>query len=83
MWMSLMDILFLIFIDTLPDVIKSQLGIYATDTNIYSCLIRKSVRFNKVKLADDIENDLLLTGGKWLINFNGSKIKLLSFQSSF
>ena len=51
-------ILFLIFINDLPDNILSQLAIYADDTTIYSCLGKTNDRFEKVELAADVEVDL-------------------------
>ncbi len=44
-------ILFLIFINDLPDNIIQQLAIYADDTTIYSCLGKTNEVFDKVELA--------------------------------
>ena len=51
-------ILFLIFINDLPDNILSQLAIYADDTTIYSCLGKTNDHFDKVELAAELEVDL-------------------------
>lgn len=51
---------FLIFLNDHPAVISSQLGIYADDTTIYSCLHIKFDRPDKLKLAAALEMDLFL-----------------------
>ncbi len=75
--------LFLIFINDLPEAIDSQVGIYADDTTIYSCLKNKSSVADKTNLAVRLEMDLqsVVNWGKnWLVNFNASKTKLLSIN---
>ena len=72
-------ILFLIFINDLPDNILSQLAIYADDTTIYSCLGKTNDHFDKVELAADLEVDLRTFTEwveKWLVSFNASKTKV-------
>ena len=76
-------ILFLIFINDLPDNILSQLAIYADDTTIYSCFGKTNDHFDKVELAADLEDDLRTVaewGEKWLVSFNATKTKLLSIN---
>ena len=76
-------ILFLIFINDLPDNILSQLAIYADDTTIYSCLGKTNDHFDKVELAAEVEVDLRTVaewGEKWLVSFNATKTKLLSIN---
>ncbi len=46
---------FLIFINDLLDIISSQVGIYADDTIIYSCLNSKSIRADKFHLVIALE----------------------------
>ncbi|CAE1157727.1 unnamed protein product [Acanthosepion pharaonis] len=75
--------LFLIYINDLPDAVTSQVGIYADDTTIYSCLKNKSSLADKTHLAVRLEKDLqsIVNWGKiWLVNFNASKTKLLSIN---
>lgn len=47
--------LVLIFIIVLLDGISSQFGIYSDDTTIYTCLVRKSDQFVKVKSASGLK----------------------------
>ncbi|CAE1315900.1 unnamed protein product [Acanthosepion pharaonis] len=75
--------LFLIYINDLPDAITSQVGIYADDTPIYSCLKNKSSLADKTHLTVRLEKDLqsiVNWGMNWLVNFNFSKTKLLSIN---
>lgn len=50
--------LFLIFINNIPDVISSQLGIYVDDVTIYPCLSSKSNRPDKEKMATALKKGL-------------------------
>ena len=78
-------ILFLIFINDLPDNILSQLANYGDDTTIYSCLGITNYHFDKVGLAAELEVDLHTVykwGEKWFVSFNVSKAKLLSIYNS-
>lgn len=55
---------------------------YADSITIYSYLNSKSGIIDKTKLAASLEKDLQPVvdwGRKWLVNFNASKMKLLSF----
>lgn len=67
-------ILFLISISDLPNAISSCLYIYAEDPTIYTCLSVKSDRFDEVKLATDLKNDLQSVNRdkKWLVNLQES-----------
>lgn len=70
--------LFLIFINNLPFDCN-----YADDIPIYSCLNGKFDRFDKVRFAADLKNDLqsvVIWGKIWFVNFNAFKTKLLSFD---
>ena len=75
--------IFLVFITDLPDEVLSRIGIYADDTTLYSNL-GKSVFFSeKVKSVGELELDLrsiMEWGDRWLVTFNATKTKLLSFN---
>ena len=74
--------LFLVFINDLPDEVLSRIGIYADDTTLYSCL-GKAGAFERVESAVELEVDLhsiVEWGNKWLVSFNATKTKLLSFN---
>ena len=67
--------LFLVFINDLPDEVLSRIGICADDTTLYSSL-------GKVESAGELEFDLrsiVEWGDRWLVTFNATKTKLLSF----
>ena len=51
-------ILFLIFINDLPDYLMCRVGTFADDTTLYSGLPKPSCFFDKVELAADLESDL-------------------------
>lgn len=68
---------FLIFINDFPDVISSQLDIYADGTTIYACL---SIKSNKVNLAAALVKDLqsvVNCSKKWPVK---KKKKMFSFD---
>ena len=70
------------FINHLPDEVISRIWIYANDTTLYSRL-GKSVFFEKMESAGKLELDLRSIeewGDRWLITFNATKTKLLSFN---
>ena len=73
--------LFLLFINDLPDhIIKSLVSVYADDTTLYG---RTSKIQDEESLAADLSSDLenIQNWGKeWLVTFNASKTKLLSFH---
>ena len=72
----------LLFINGLPDEVLLRIGIYADDTTLYSSL-GKSVFFEKVESAGELELDLhsiVKWGERWLVTFNATKTKLLSFN---
>ena len=77
-------LLFLIFINDLPDEILSKLAIYADDTTLYSSLERsKEIEWDRLELAADLEYDLRTItewGDQWLVSFNSAKTKLLSIN---
>ena len=74
--------LFLVFINDLPNEILSRIGIYADSTILYFSL-GKSVFFEKVESASEIELDLhsiVEWGDRWLVTFIATKMKLPSFN---
>ena len=74
--------LFQVFINVLPDEVLSRIGSYADDTTLYSSL-GKSVFLEKVESAGELEFDLhsiVEWGDRWLVTFNATKSKLLSFN---
>ena len=76
-------ILFLVFINDLPDDLISKVSVYADDTSIYSSLDKKSELFDRIELAADLEHDLSTLsdwGSNWLLTFNQKKTKLLSIN---
>ena len=74
-------ILFLIFINDLPDhIIKSFVDIFADDTTLYGSTSNK---ITDRDLADSLSSDLdsiVQWGNNWLVTFNASKTKLVSFH---
>ena len=54
----LSPILFLFFINHLPDDLMCRVGIFADDRTLYSGLPKPSCIFEKVELAADLESDL-------------------------
>jgi len=80
-------ILFLVFINDLPDKeeIFCDIGIFADDTSIYKCSEGRPGDFEQAELAGSLELDLarfLEWGSDWRVSFNASKTKLLSIHRS-
>ena len=72
-------ILFLLYINDLPDDVICDIAIYADDTTLYSNCDWAS------ELASELESDLRDTvdwGKKWLVDFNPWKTQLVSFGQS-
>ena len=72
--------LFLIFINDLPLDIVSSLNMYADDTTVYG---QTSKTCSDTVLAANLTSDLehvVKWGKSWLVSFNSSKTKLLSFH---
>ena len=73
--------LFLLFINDLPDsLIRSFIDIFADDSTIYGLTSKK---VNHADLASNLSSDLSVTvhwGEKWLVKFNASKTKLVTFH---
>lgn len=76
-------ILFLLFINDLPDEMMSELAMFADDTSLYSTVSEKTCFFDRLELASSLESDLRSAtdwGKQWLVTFNSSKTKLLSIN---
>ena len=71
-------ILFVIFIDDLPDVVKSTVKIFADDTKL-----SREVRYvdGSEKLQQDLDN-LVLWSQQWQLDFNESKCKVIHMGTS-
>ena len=73
-------ILFLLYINDLPDNVICDIAIYADDTTLYSKSDRASDLWQQLELASELESDLRDTvdwGSKWLVDFNAGKIQLV------
>ena len=78
-------ILFLLYINDLPDDAICNIAIYADDTALYSKCDRASDLWQQLELASELESDLRDTvdwGKKWLVDFNAGKTQLVSFDRS-
>ena len=82
-------ILFLIFINDLPDNVLCKLSMYADDTTLYQSLdsqgtaTKNEAQWAKFEMAADLEYDLRTItewGDSWLVSFNATKTKLLSIN---
>ena len=63
-------LLFILFINDLPDCLKSSVKIFADDLKLIANLSDKTVIDNDLKSLEDWE-------GKWLLEFNSEKCKVL------
>ena len=69
-------LLFLLYVNDLPDQIKTNIRMFADDTKIWS---QVSCPGDTVKLQEDL--DMLGEWSKqWLLNFNPQKCKLMHLQ---
>ena len=78
-------ILFLLYINDLPDDVICNIAIYADDTTLYSKCDQASDLWQQLELASELESDLWDTvdwGKKWLVNVNAVKTQLVSFDRS-
>ncbi len=67
-------ILFVIFINDLPETVKSQIYLFADDTKIYSGISNLE---DSEQLQDDL-NKLQMWSNKWLLKFHPNKCKVAS-----
>ena len=77
--------LFLLYSNDLPDIVISDIAIYADDTTLYSKCDQASDLWQQLELASELESDLQDTvdwGKKWLVDFNAGKTQLVSFDWS-
>ena len=77
--------LFLLYINDLPDDVICDIAVYVDDTTLYSRCDRASDLWQQLELASELESDLRDTvdwGKKWLVDFNAGKTQLVSFDRS-
>ena len=77
--------LFQLYINDLPDGVICGIGIYADDTTLYSGCDQASDLRRQLELVSELESDLrgaVDWGGKWLVDFNAGKARLVSFDQS-
>ena len=77
--------LFLLYINDFPEDGICNIVIYADDTTLYSMCDQAPDLWQQLELASELECDLGDTvdwGKKWLVNFNGGKTHLVSFDQS-
>ena len=66
-------LLFILFINDLPDCLKSTVKIFADDLKLIADLSDRSVVDNDIKSLEEWER-------KWLLEFNTSKCKVLHLE---
>ena len=77
--------LFLLYINDLPDDVICDIAIYANDTTLYSKCNQASDLRQQLEFASGLESDLCDTvnlGKKWLVDFNIKKTRLVLFDWS-
>ena len=73
-------ILFLLYINDIPDDVICNISIYADDATLYSKFYQRSDLWQQLVLASEFESDLPDTvdwGRKWLVDFNAGKTQLV------
>ena len=78
-------ILFLLWINDLPDDVICNIAIYTDDTTLYSKCDHASDLWQQLELVSELESDLRDTvdwESKWLVDFNARKTQLFSFDRS-
>ena len=78
-------LLFLLYVNDLPDDFISDIAIYVDDTTFYSKCDQASDLWQQLELASELESDIQDTvdwGKKWLVDFNTGKTQLVSFDRS-
>ena len=72
-------VLFLLYINDLPDDVVCNIAICADDTTLYANCDEASDLWQQLELASELESDLRGTvdwGGNWLVDFNVQKTQL-------
>ena len=78
-------ILFLLYINDLPDDVICNIAIYVDDSTLYSKCDQSSDLWQQLELASQLESDIRDTVDwckKWLVDFNAGKTQLVSFDRS-
>ena len=78
-------ILFLLYINDLPDDVICEIAIYADDTTLYSKCDQASDLWQQLELASELESGLRDTvdwGKMWIFDLNAGKTQLVSFDRS-
>ena len=76
-------ILFLLYINDLPDNVICDIAIYEDNTTLCSKCDQASDPRQQLELASELEYNLVDTvdwGRKWLVDFNAGKTQLVSFD---
>ena len=76
-------LLFLLYVNDLPDDFISDIAIYVDDTTFYSKCDQASDLWQQLELASELESDIQDTvdwGTKWLVDFNAGKTHLVLFD---
>ena len=77
--------LFLLYINDLPDDVICDIAIYADDITLYSKCDQASDLWQQLEVASELESDLRDTvnwGKKLLVDFNAGKTQLVMFDWS-
>ena len=75
--------LFLLYVNDLPDDVIYDIAICADDTTLYCRCEKASDLWQQAELTFELESDLQDTvdsGKKWLVDFNAGKTQLVSFN---
>ena len=78
-------ILFLLYINDLPDDVICDIAIYADETTLYFTCDQASDLWQQLELASETESnlrDIVDWGRKWLVYFNAGKTQLVLFDRS-
>ena len=76
-------LLFLLYINDLPDNVICDIAVNADNTTLYSKCDHTSDLWQQLELASKLESDLQDTvdwSWKWLVDFNAGKTQLASFD---
>ena len=79
----LSPMLFLLYVNDLPDDVICNIGVYPDDTDLYSKCDQASHLWQQLELASELESDLQDTvdwGRKWLVDFSATKTQLVFFD---